>query len=418
MNRIQLLGLAKRVKRRLSDMRFRSGIFAEAREEMKREKLLDARPDVSIDVAVREALGWLERAQDYSSSEDGGVARHYGLLTGWSASYPETTGYIVPTLISEGRSSGNDVLLARARKMLDWLVSIQMPCGGFQGSTVDRSDAVPVTFNTGQILLGLAAGVTYFGREYREAMIAAADWLVQTQDPDGCWRKHPTPFAAPGEKAYETHAAWGLLEAARVENSYGYGEAALRNVYWALTHQNDVGWFANCCLTDTSNPLTHTVGYVLRGLIEAYRFNGDPKILQGAIKTAEGILRAFRANGFLPGRLDSRWRGTVEWSCLTGTEQIAICWLLLYRETGDERFRNAAVIANRYVRRTMNVDGQLETRGAVKGSFPISGEYERFQYPNWACKFFIDANRLEQSICEEESEPRIPLRSAAVGVAN
>ena len=248
--------------------------------------------------------------------------------------------------------------------MLDWLVSIQMPCGGFQGSTVDRSDAVPVTFNTGQILLGLAAGVTYFGREYREAMIAAADWLVQTQDPDGCWRKHPTPFAAPGEKAYETHAAWGLLEAARVENSYGYGEAALRNVYWALTHQNDVGWFANCCLTDTSNPLTHTVGYVLRGLIEAYRFNGDPKILQGAIKTAEGILRAFRANGFLPGRLDSRWRGTVEWSCLTGTEQIAICWLLLYRETGDERFRNAAVIANRYVRRTMNVDGQLETRGA------------------------------------------------------
>ena len=34
----------------------------------------------------------LERAQDYSSSEDGGVARHYGLLNGWSASYPETTG--------------------------------------------------------------------------------------------------------------------------------------------------------------------------------------------------------------------------------------------------------------------------------------------------------------------------------------
>lgn len=418
MNLTQLLGLATRVKRRISDIRFQSGLFAAARAEMRRERLLEARADISIDVAVREALGWLERAQDYSSSEDGGVARHYGLLTGWSASYPETTGYIVPTLISEGRSSGNDVLLARARKMLDWLVSIQMPCGGFQGSTVDQSNIVPVTFNTGQVLLGLAAGVTEFGREYKEAMIAASDWLVQTQDPDGCWRKHPTPFAAPGEKAYETHAAWGLLEAARVENSYGYGEAAIRNVYWALTHQNEVGWFANCCLTDTSNPLSHTVGYVLRGLIEAYRFSGDPKILRGAIKTAEGILRAFRSDGFLPGRLDSRWRGTVEWSCLTGTEQIAICWLLLYRETGDDRFRNAAVTANRYVRRTMNLDGRLETRGAVKGSFPISGEYERFQYPNWACKFFIDANRLEQSICEEESESRIPLRAAAVGVSN
>ena len=65
-------------------------------------------------------------------SADGGVARHYCLITGWGASYPETTGYIVPTIIREGQAAGNTELLERARKMLDWLVSIQMPGGGFQ----------------------------------------------------------------------------------------------------------------------------------------------------------------------------------------------------------------------------------------------------------------------------------------------
>ena len=46
------------------------------------------------------------------------------------------------------------------------------------------------------------------------------------------------------------------------------------------------GWFANCCLTDPVNPLTHTLGYVLRGLIAGYEFSGDNKILHEACQTA------------------------------------------------------------------------------------------------------------------------------------
>ena len=309
----------------------------------------------------------------------GGVARHYSLLTGWGASYPATTGYIVPTFISEGRSRGSHNLLKRAQRMFDWLVSVQMPCGVFQGSTVASSVVVPVPFNTGQILLGLAAGVAEFGQTYREAMMAAADWLVRTQDRDGFWRKHPSPFAAPREKTTRLTRPGGLFEAVRLGAGHAYAEAAMRNAYWALSHQNDNSWFA---LTDPSSPLTHTIGYILWGLLEAYRFSGDRKILQGAIRTAEGALRALRPDGHLPGRLDSHWRGTVKWSCLTGTEQIAICGLLLYRDTADARFRSAAVAANRYVRQTVRIDGPRETRGAVKGSFPISGGYERFLYPN------------------------------------
>jgi hypothetical protein len=80
--------------------------------------------------------------------------------------------------------------------------------------------------------------------------------------------------------------------------------------------------------------------------------------------------------------------------------QIAHCWLLLYQYTGDARFRAAGYAANQYVRRRIQVDGSEETRGGVKGSFPVDGEYGRYEYLNWACKFFVDSNLLEKAVRE------------------
>src|SRR5438876_12443225 len=74
--------------------------------------------DPGIAWAVSEGLAWLGRAQDASATRDGGVARHYGLSDGWAASYPETTGYIVPTILVQARLRNEPQLLVRARRML------------------------------------------------------------------------------------------------------------------------------------------------------------------------------------------------------------------------------------------------------------------------------------------------------------
>jgi hypothetical protein len=354
---------------------------------------------------ISEAIAWLGRAQDNANPRDGGVARHFSLETGsWSASYPETTGYIVPTLIQYAKLRNDADVRDRAKRMLDWLVSIQYPSGAFQGGLVNASPRVPVTFNTGQILLGLASGVEAFGAIYREPMRRAADWLATTQDSDGCWRRYATPFAQPGEKAYETHVAWGLFEAARVERDDRYAEVARANIRWALTHQQDNGWFANCCLNDPAQPLTHTLGYALRGLVEAYRFSPDPALLAACRKTADGLLGALRDDGSLAGRLRPDWTPAVDWVCLTGNAQISICWLLLYRATGDDRYREGAYRANRYVRRTVDVDGPDGVRGGVKGSFPVSGSYGAYEYLNWAAKFLVDSLLLENSVRATEGD--------------
>ena len=357
--------------------------------------------DPGVETAIDEGIAWLCRAQDNSLSHDGGVARQFSLISGWAPSYPETTGYIIPTFIEYAKLRGDGKKRFRAKRMLDWLVSIQFAEGGFQGGTIYSKPVLPTTFNTGQILLGLAAGVREFGEEYREPMNRAANWLVRTQDDDGCWTKFPTPFASPGLKAYETCVAWGLLEAARVECSKSYADAALANVKWALKFQKDNGWFENCCLSDPSKPLTHTLGYVFRGILEAYQFCKDCSIFNACKKFADGLLMAIHKEGLLPGRLLQNWQGVTSWACLTGSAQVAICLFKMYEFTRNADYLNAAYNLNQYVRRTMKVSGPDEIKGAIKGSFPVYGEYGPYEYLNWACKFVVDANIVEKATREQ-----------------
>lgn len=362
--------------------------------------------DPGPDVALAAAAKWLCRAQDCSPSADGGFARDFSLINGWSASYPETTGYIIPTLIDVAKHTGENDLLLRSQKALDWLVSIQFDNGGFQGGRIDQTPVVPVTFNTGQILLGLAAGVAEFGKDdHRTAMHRAAEFLRDTLDVDGCWRRFPTPFAKPGEKAYETHVSWGLLEAARIAPDRGYGEAALKQVDWALSKQQPNGWFESNCLENPHMPLTHTIGYVLRGVIEAYRFSSDGKYLNAALRTAEPLVACMDEEGRIAGRLDRVWQPAANYSCLTGIAQIAACWFLLAEITERREFVRAGRIANSFVRRTVRYTGDPNMVGGVKGSFPVNGDYGAYQYLNWAAKFFIDANLLEIQTSKTLPEP-------------
>jgi hypothetical protein len=366
-----------------------------ARLEVRADRRGHPNHDAGPAAVIEAGVGWLGRAQDRSSTHDGGVARHYSLTSGWGPSYPEVTGYIIPTMIDAARAGVAGASLDRPRRMLDWLVAIQMADGGFQGGTIRSTPVVPVTFNTGQILIGLAAGVAQFGECYRTPMQRAGDWLVSSQDPDGCWRRFPTPFAQPGEKVYETHVSWGLVEAHRLAPERGYAAAALANARWAISRQRSNGWFAACCLSQPDRPLTHTIAYTLRGLIEVYRVTGAPELLTASERCADALAACCRDDGFIPGRLDAQWNGRVSWVCLTGSSQIVACWYLLDALRGQQRFGEAAGRVNAYVRRTVRVDGEPDVRGAVKGSFPVSGSYGAYEYPSWAAKFTVDANVME-----------------------
>lgn len=384
---------------------------ASARAEIHSDRHGPRTADPGSPAVLQLAARWLCEAQDRSASRDGGVARDFSLVHGWATSYPETTGYIVPTFLELAARGYGDTYRERAQTMLDWLVRIQMPDGAFQGGKIDSRPVRPVAFNTGQILLGLAAGQREFNL-YEQPMHRAAQWLVDNQDQDGAWRRGASPFARSGDKTYDTHIAWGLLEADRVAPGRGYAEAALANVRWTLGRQQANGWIADCCLSDPSRPLSHTLGYALRGILEAYRHGQDRQLLDAAKSTANGLLGALRPDGFLPGRFTRDWSPAVPWSCLTGTAQVSWCWLYLHVVTGESRYLDGAVAANEFLRRTVSSSGPLEVRGAVKGSFPVDGDYVRLAFPNWAAKFLIDSLLLEQDVAGRQLTPAASSDSA------
>ena len=76
----------------------------------------------NINEHLEAAATWICRAQD--ATNDNGVARSYSLVynpyfkkKGWIASYPETTGYIIPTIFDYAHFSGNQEYYDRALRM-------------------------------------------------------------------------------------------------------------------------------------------------------------------------------------------------------------------------------------------------------------------------------------------------------------
>jgi hypothetical protein len=165
-----------------------------------------------------------------------------------------------------------------------------------------------------------------------------------------------------------------------------------------MTHQRFNGWFDKCCLEQPEAPLTHTIGYAMRGLIEVYGYTRDASLLAAAQRAGHSIAGQVRSDGFLAGRLASDWSPAVAWTCLTGSAQVGHALLLLYAETKDENLRDAGRRLIGYVRRTVPLEGPAAIRGGVRGSYPIDGDYGTYEFLNWAAKFLLDACRYERTL--------------------
>ena len=145
-----------------------------ARAERRLDLNAGMKDDPGTEAALTLAAAWLCRAQDCSLSMDGGVARHFSLVSGWSESYPEITGYVVPTMVSVAAKSGDESLRGRARRMVDWLVSIQLPGGGFQAGTIGAQMDLRLTAFVNQKLT-LSWG---YARAYRKSQRQSDEWMV------------------------------------------------------------------------------------------------------------------------------------------------------------------------------------------------------------------------------------------------
>jgi hypothetical protein len=342
------------------------------------------------------AAAWLARAQDATGC--GGVSAYYDAIQqAWAGAYPETTGYIIPTFFRYAAFSGRGEYRQRAIRMAEWESSIQLADGGVRAGTLDAPQVVPTIFNTGQVLFGwLAAWQETHDPRFQDSAARAADWLAAAQDPDGAWRRFASPFTAHALNTYNTRVAFALAKASQILGEARYLDAAVRNVEWALTQMRPNGWMDNNDLEDNERPLTHTVAYATRGILEVGLIAAHANFVEAATRIARAVAQTQRRDGALPGRLGSRWQAASRWTCVTGNAQMAIIWQRLAAQTGDRSWIPAAEQAvhfNLSIQDLTAVDDGV--RGALPGSHPRSGGYMKNRYPNWAAKFGMDALMLQ-----------------------
>jgi hypothetical protein len=360
---------------------------------------LGIKPLESIEAHLEGAGQWLLRAQ--RGTPDDGLAHSYDIRTGtWQASYPETTGYAIPTLYDYASHYHAPEYAAAAHKMALWECAIQLPDGGVRAGTMDADIIAPTIFNTGQALFGWARAYLETGDErFAAALRRAADWLLAAQDEDGAWRRFASPFTSSKLNSYNTRTAFGLVRTFHALQDARYLNAAIANVDWTVRRAQPNDWLPDNCLA--RNPdltaLTHTIAYSIRGILEVGAAAHRPDLIERALSMAKRVAAGQRADGALPGYYTPEWQSRVKWSCVTGNSQMAINWLRLARLTGESALIEHARRANRFNMSVQDLAcADPNVRGGIKGSHPINGDYMTYRYPNWAAKFFMDGLMLEQ----------------------
>jgi hypothetical protein len=353
------------------------------------------------------AANWLLQAQN--ATPDKGVSLGYfpldGEHNGWRPSYPETTGYIITSLISFSRYLNIENFREAALEMGNWEVIIQMPSGAVQGGPVTSPDKqTPAAFNTGMVLDGWC---TLYEENSDSQLInaarRAADFLVNDINHDGYFETNGH-FVSKGEiKTYTCLCAWSLFRFGNLVNEARYKNSALTVIEAAIKLQQPNGWFSHNCLGFSKAPLTHTIGYTLQAILEIGLLANRVDFIEAVRVCVDSILNKIQPNGYLPARFYSDWEPASFSSCLTGNAQIAIVCYRLYQYTSEIHYQQKADLLMSFLMELQNLESDnLGIRGAIAGSFPITGDYMSAGYPNWATKYYLDALILKDTL-EQQS---------------
>ena len=263
--------------------------------------------------------------------------------------YQEVSGYIVPTLLDWGEE-------ALAKRIVNWLLSVQCPDGAFS----DPDQNQPYVFDTAQVLRGLiAARQLVPGAE--SAASRAADYLCAQMVDEGRAGFGPRYNGILAESMH----LYCLPPLVKLSDELGvprYRECALRclGFYSALP---------DCCALAS---LTHFLAYEMEALIDL-----------GRADLALPVLAALQERQKRDGSV--RAKEGVDWVCLTGLAQIAICWY----KTGNRKPADLAVAW--LARHQKPSGGFLGSEGAGATYFPS-------EELSWAVKYFLDAVHLRQRL--------------------
>lgn len=335
-------------------------------------------------------LSWLKASFD--ACDGRGSAAYYSRvrhpLNGWSAAYPETTGYIIETLFDYYDITNEQWLFDYAMDAADWICTLQQPTGALPGGLGEKGE--PSVFNTGMMLFGLNAAYRINPKAaYLQCIERAVAWLMSILEEDGAWkqgayRKDFTP-------SYYTRVVWAVLDSNKIlqDSTLDAKMQKALDFYKAkCTPQHSIKDWA---FAQNEPAFTHTIAYTMRGFLEAGVLANDAESITIAEKIAAKIMQSYETHQKIAGDYDLDWKGNFSYVCLTGNAQLSLNFSRLFEVTQNPIYQKYAIILFETVRNAPSRLPITGYNGAIAGSAPMWGRYQKWQYPNWAAKFWLDA---------------------------
>ncbi len=339
--------------------------------------------------AMDATIQWIMRSFQATGYKGSAHSYSYWLNAGdgWAKAYPETTGYLLETLLAYSKNTSlpaNDLI----RQQAYWLLSTQLDSGAFpSGKYYSKGPKKPSIFNTGQILFGLYTGYELTAEPvFFNQMERAVQWLLDQRNPDGSW----SAFAWKEDysPAYYSRVIWPILKVASISKKKAQLYTSLEpTMEHYLAYQKENGTFMNWGFQKGYPAFTHTIAYTLRGWLETYLILKQERFLQAVIRTSDALLLILEKNKRLAGSYNEDWQGDDRFICVTGHIQLAIVLFKLHKITGEGRYKKASTLLFHTLLPYILLKRH---RGGIPGSIPFYGKYNPLRYPNWAAKFFVD----------------------------
>lgn len=262
-------------------------------------------------------------------------------------SYPEVTGYLIPTLLDSGKYN-------LAEQYSEFLCHVQQSNGAFLGP-----DGKEYIFDTGQVLRGLLKASKRCESFFPFAL-KTAEYIFNYIEKDG---KIPTIYGREIPEYVNIFILPALVEAGQMFNKPEYIEKA----------QKSINYYKN--IPDVINPayLTHFLAYIIDGFIEM----GEQEFVRACV---EKIFASQNPDGAILAYPN------VKWICSPGVAQFAVIWYKL----GMYDKANKALD---YLCKIQN------SSGGFYGSYGKGANYFPDEEISWAVKFFLDAELLKEK-CE------------------
>ncbi len=303
-------------------------------------------------------------------------------LSGWHLGYPETTGYIIETLLDYHPYFPELQLEDYAFDCGKWLLTQQLGDGSFPSLLAGSQK--PSFFNSGMIAFGLLRlQERKFDQKREESMSKLAEWVKKQL-------RDPIKFAD-NSSAYYSRAIWGFTLLSRHLKNESL-EQILKDTTQQLSKNiKENAAVLNWGFDSGDVAYTHTMAYTWRGFLELGHLWNEHKWLESCKVCLKKLESELNNSPFLAGEYDSNWNGNFQYRCVTGQAQCSLIAFRMFDSTGEIRYSELGkklMIAIIPDQRKGKFDPQL--KGAIPGSVPLWGPYMRGKYPNWAVKFYLD----------------------------